>query len=105
MGRIVIVAYRPLPGMDVALSALVATHVPTLRVLGLATSRPTLAMKAADGAIVEVFEWASEAAIAAAHSHPDVLAMWERFGKVCEYVPLSSLEEAGHPFSEFAPLE
>ena len=54
MGDMVIVGYRPKPGCDAALLDLVRTHVAELRALGLATDRPTLAMKAQDGTIVEV---------------------------------------------------
>ena len=56
MGRIVIVAYRPKPGRAEELKTLVRSHVTKLQALGLATTREPLAMEAADGCIVEVFE-------------------------------------------------
>jgi uncharacterized glyoxalase superfamily protein PhnB len=102
--RCVIASFRPKPGQEAALLAVVREHVPTLRRLGLATIRPTYAMKAADGTIVEVFEWMSAEAIERAHSHPAVLAMWERFAAACSYVSLTDLAEAAHPFAEFTPL-
>ena len=104
MGRIVISAYRPKPGHADALRALVVDHVPRLREAGLATDRAPIAMEAADGTILEVFEWASAEAIQQAHSHPAVQKMWEEFGAVCEYTALSSLAEAQGLFAEFAPL-
>jgi hypothetical protein len=104
MGRIVVSCYRPKPGQQDALRALVREHV-TLRAIGLVTSRPPIAMEAKNGTIVEVFEWASPEAIQAAHSHPVVLEMWKEYGKVCEYVPISELPEASQLFSEFSPVE
>lgn len=104
MGYIVIVAYRPKPGKKSALKALSATHVPRLRAIGLATDRAPILMEAADGTVVEVFEWVSEEAVASAHSHPEVQAMWKEYVDVCDYVPVGRLEEAGKLFSGFRPL-
>ena len=102
--RTVIVAYRPRPGQQAALLELVRGHVPILQRLGLATDRAPFVLQAADGSCVEVFEWASAAAIQAAHSHPEVHKLWAAFGAACEYVPLSQLAEAQGMFAEFAPL-
>lgn len=104
MGDMVIVAYRPKPGKEDALLALTRDHVTELRRLGLATDRTALAMRSKDGIIVEVFEW-KEGAIGAAHTNPDVLAMWERYGAVCDYVPLQELPEARDMFAQFQPIE
>ena len=104
MGDMVIVGYRPKAGCEAALLDLVRTHVAELRALGLATDRPTLAMKAQDGTIVEVFEWRT-GAIAKAHENPDVLAMWGRYAQVCDYVPLRDLPEAAQMFAEFEPID
>ena len=104
MGDMVIAAYRPKPGHEDALLSLVRDHVPDLRRWGLATDRPALAMRAGDGTIVEVFEWHA-GAIASAHTHPDVLAMWERYAQVCDYVPLRDLAEAAQMFAQFEPVD
>lgn len=104
MGQIAIACYKPKPGQEDALRALVSTHVQTLRSIGLVTDRVPIAMRAADGTIVEVFEWASADAIQTAHSHPVVLKMWDDFGRTCDYVPLSSLSEASQLFAGFEPL-
>jgi hypothetical protein len=103
--RLVIVAYRPKPGKEDVLLAEVRDHHPMLLSEGLATGREPVIMQAADGTVVEVFEWASPAAIKEAHSNPRVKAMWERFEDCCDYVPVGQLEEAGKLFSEFTPLE
>ena len=102
--RAVLASFKPKPGQDGALLAVVREHVPTLQRLGLATERPSLVMRAADGTVVEAFVWRSAAAIEAAHSHPEVLAMWQRFEAACEYTSLKDLSEAQHPFAEFELL-
>ena len=103
MGDVVIVAYRPKPGHEAALLDLTRSHVPQLRSLGLATERPGLVLRAADGVVVEVFEWA-EGGIDAAHSRPEVTALWARYAEVCDVVKLRDLREADMMFAQFRPL-
>lgn len=105
MGRIVIAAYRPKSGQREALRRLIVDHVATLRSLGLVADREPITMEAEDGTVVEVFEWKSKEAIEAAHGHPAVLEMWERYAEVCDYVPIAQVPEASEPFSEFTPVE
>lgn len=105
MGHVVIVGYRPKPGQRDALLALTATHVPRLRAAGLATQRAPIVMEAADGTIIEVFEWIDRAAVERAHAHPDVQRMWAEYAAVCEYVPIGALSEAAELFSGFASVE
>jgi hypothetical protein len=103
MGVMVIVAYRPKPGCEADLDALVREHVPCLRTLGLVTERPAQAMRAKDGTVVEVFEWAS-GGIEAAHNSSRVAELWERFASTCDYEPLRELPEAEAMFAEFEPI-
>ena len=103
MGDMVIVAYRPKSGGSDALLKLTREHVPRLRALGFATDRPTLAMTNKDGVVIEVFEWA-EGAIAKAHQHPDVQAMWGQYDACCDYVPLHELPETRELFAQFTPI-
>ncbi|WP_183576685.1 putative quinol monooxygenase [Mucilaginibacter sp. X5P1] len=105
MGRIVIVGYKPKPGKAEALKALMKTHLPRLRQEGLATDRESILMEAADGTIVEVFEWVSAEAIQNAHKNPVVLQMWGEYAEVCDYVPVGSLTEAGSLFSDFTSVD
>jgi len=100
----VIPVYRPKPGQDEARLTLTKDHVPRLRRLGLATDRPALACRAADGSIVEMFEWHPGAA-AAAHDHPEVLAMWARYEQACDDATLGSLAEAAALFPHFTPID
>ena len=104
MGIVVIVAYKPKPGKEDGLRAELNDHVPILRGQNLATERPTLVLRARDGTLLEVFEWQSLEAINQAHTNPTVLAMWKRFGEVCDFRPLASLEECQGPFAGFEPV-
>lgn len=104
MERIVIACYRPKPGHEADLARLVDGHVGTLRARGLVTERTPVAMRAMDGTIVEVFEWASAAAIEQAHADPEVQRLWAEFAAVCDYVPIAGVAEAKSLFAEFTPL-
>ena len=104
MGRIVIACYRPKPGKEAELRALMKTHLPRLRSEDLVTDRPSILMEAEDGTVLEVFEWRSKAAIEAAHSNPRVLQMWDEYSAVCDYVPVNTVEEASQLFAEFTPM-
>jgi quinol monooxygenase YgiN len=104
MGQMVVVVYRPKAGRADDLLDLIREHVPILRAEGLATERAPLVMRAADGVLVEIFEWESPEAIERAHTNPTVLALWGRFGECCEYGTLASLPESQRPFSPFQPV-
>jgi len=101
MKRVVIAAYKPKPQRDAAVLALVRRHSAVLEAEGLITQREPIVMRAADGTILEVFEWRSREAIAEAHAHPAILALWGEFQAVCEFRPLVALLEALEPFAEF----
>lgn len=103
--RIVIAAYRPKPGKADILLAEVRDHTHLLRSEGLATDRPATVMRAKDGVIVEVFEWASPAAIEEAHGNPRVQQMWTRFAACSDTVPLNTLFESADMFAEFEPVD
>lgn len=97
----VLAVYRPKPGKAADLDRLVAGHVAILRTEGLATDYPPTVLKAADGTVVEIFEWVSAAAIDAAHGNAAVMALWAEFGAVCDYLPIADLKEAKQMFSPF----
>lgn len=104
MGRFVIAAFKPRPGKEAQLLAVVSRHWTVLREQQLVSERPRFVMQAEHGTVIEVFEWRSAQAIEQAHTNPAVLALWAEFEAACEYVPLASLAESQHPFSEFTPL-
>ena len=105
MGRFAIACYRPKAGREASLLAAVGKHQAVLRRQRLVTDRPAHLMRAADGTIIEVFEWRSTEAIEQAHAEPSVQALWEEFNAACDYVPLAQLAEAQQMFAEFVPLE
>ena len=75
-----------------------------LRGEDLVTERAPILMSAADGTVIEVFEWVSKDAMSRAHTNPRVLELWGRYAQVCDYVPVSTVAEAGQLFSDFEPL-
>jgi len=103
MGSLVVACYRPRPGCEEALLALVRDHLPPLRAEGLVTERTPIVMRTASGTIVEVFEWVSTETIAEAHKNPVVLDLWKRFEAVCWYETPSNLPEFQNMFSHFDP--
>ena len=105
MGQMVIAAFRPKPGKDAELLGCVRDHLPTLRAEGLATARPSTVLRAADGTLLEIFEWVSPEAIERAHGNPAVTALWQRYAACCDYVTLGDLAEARQMFPPFAGVE
>ena len=104
MGSISVACYKPRPGKEAELLELVRNHLPPLRSQGLVTGRPSIVMRTADGTIIEVFEWLSQDAIAAAHENPVVLDLWKRFETVCWYETPSNIPEFQHMFAHFEPI-
>lgn len=105
MSIMVIACYRPKPGKETELLELMKKHLPTLRAEGLVDDGPSLCGRADDGTYVEVFCWKSQEAIDAAHENLNVLAMWEKYGEVCEFVTIGDLPESKQMFSPFAPVD
>ncbi len=101
MGRITFAAFKPKPGKEQELLAVIADRLPLLRRLGLATDRPNITCRAHNGVIVDVSEWASEEAVEKAHNTPEVLALWMRFDACCEFVKLDALAEVHEMFATF----
>jgi hypothetical protein len=104
MGSIAVACYKPRPGCEAALLALVKDHMAPLRAEGLVTDRAPIVMRTADGTIVEVFEWVSKETIAAAHKSPAVLDLWKRFEAVCWYETPANLPEFQNMFSGFEAI-
>ena len=104
MGSISVACYKPRPGSEQALLALVRDHLPPFRAQGFVTDRPPIVMRTADGTIVEVFEWVSKEAIAGAHTNPVVLDLWKRFEAVCSYQTPANLAEFQNMFAHFEAL-
>jgi hypothetical protein len=105
MGHLVIVCYRPRAGCEADLLQLVREHHLILARENLVTPRKPVVLRAANGTLIELFEWRSAEAVEAAHKNPTVLGMWERFGAAGEFVPLKELAEAGELFPHFASVD
>jgi len=104
MSRIVIAAFRPKPGQELQLLGVVEKHWRLLHERNLVTERPRIAMRAADGTVVEIFEWRSSEAVVQAHHDPVVQALWAEFEAACDYVPIAAVPESQRLFSEFSAL-
>jgi hypothetical protein len=104
-GRIVMVGYKPHPGKREDLRNLLKSHIAILDGEGLVTKRKPVIAEAADGTMVEIFEWKSKEAIDLAHTNPRVQKLWEQFTSVCDYIPLNQLDEAKDLFAEFTPFD
>lgn len=105
-GKVLAIAtYKPKAGREDLLLMLVATHLPALRKLELATDRPAYLAKSADGTIIEIFEWVSAAAIHAAHEHPDISAIWQQMDLVADFLPLNTLPESEKVFPGFEIIQ
>jgi len=105
MGRFVIVAYTPKVGKEPELMDVVKKHIQVLRNEQLVTEKSAYVMQAADGTLVEVFEWRSPKAIEDAHNNPAIKALWAEFDAACDFTPLASLAEAQQMFAEFDAVE
>ncbi|CAM2007717.1 hypothetical protein [Acanthopleuribacter pedis] len=96
--------YKPHPGQEETLMALVKKHLPTLREFGLVTDRDAYLARSQDGTFIEIFEWKSADSARAAHEHPGVAAIWEAMGAVADFPGMSALPEAAGPFPNFESL-
>ncbi|TVS07948.1 MAG: hypothetical protein EA423_02780 [Phycisphaerales bacterium] len=105
MGVISMAVYRPRPGREEELRALIRERPPIMRRLGYLTEREHLVLKAADGTLFELSEWVSREAIDRAHGDPEVLAMWAKFDEVCEYLAPAAVEGMDAPFPTFEPQD
>ena len=101
MGLISIAAFRPKPGREKDLAAVVNDRLVLMRRLGFVTDRPAINMRAKDGTLVQVSEWVNQAAIDKAHKTPEVLALWGRYSECSDHVMPSSLAEIKEHFPCF----
>jgi quinol monooxygenase YgiN len=103
-GVIVLSVFKPRPGKEAELEALVRDHAPRLRAIGLATERVPIIARTADGTVLEMFEWTSQAAIDEAHSHPDVLQLWSEFEACCWYDTPAQVVDLQRMFVSLQPI-
>ena len=104
MGILVICSYNPHPGQEDEARMLMQGHVPLLREHDLITDRDVMQGVAADGTLVEIFEWQSVEKSRGAPGIAEIGIHWKAMSEVMDFVPLSGLVEAQHPFAHFNPL-
>lgn len=84
----VICTYDVKPDQRHAFRALLARHWSTLNEAGLVSGAPSRLLTGYDDGkedrIVEIFDWKSREASATAHQLPEVMAVWEPMGQMCE---------------------
>ncbi len=105
MGRFVIAVYRVKKGMEEDLLAVLRDHLAVLRREGLVNDGPAHVLRGEDGVYLQMFEWKSPEAAAAAHDNEAANALWPRFERVCEYRRLAHLPESQRLFAEFESVE
>ena len=104
MSMIAVASYKPKPGKEDAFLELLKQHIPTLRAEGLVSDRQTYSMRAADGTIIEVFEWLSSAAKQQAHQSDAVMHLWNQFSDLADITSLDTITESHQPFAAFEAL-
>lgn len=80
--------YRVKKGKEAAFTAILKRHWPALRKAGLAAADKPTAWRGhgKDGKAVffELFQWRDAEAIQSAHALPEVMAVWEPMGALCD---------------------
>jgi hypothetical protein len=93
--------YRVKNGSEKPFRGLLGKHWPTLRRVGLGASTPSTIFQGTDddGPIFfELLHWKDDEGPNRAHEIPDVMAVWEPMGKLCE-------ARNGRPAMEFPRVE
>jgi len=105
MGEYVIAVYTPKAGKHDELLSVMRDHVPELRALGYVTHNPWTKLRASDGTMLEIFEWASTEAVHKAHQDPKVHALWGRFAACSDITTLAKCPWSATEFPHFTPVE
>jgi hypothetical protein len=94
--------YRVKSGAEAKFKKLLAKHWPTLKRVGLAADVPSTFYQGTEGdkqpVFVELLNWKDRHGAERAHEIPDVMAVWEPMGKLCE-------SRDGRPAMEFPVVE
>jgi hypothetical protein len=99
----VIAIYRVRADKEKEFLAILRKHYPTLKALGLVTNDPPVIYRGAERptdppTIFEIFTWKDGEAPNTAHHLPEVMAIWEPMGQLCE-------DRNGRPKFEFPHVE
>jgi quinol monooxygenase YgiN len=93
------VTYRPKPGSEAALLAMVKKHWPSISSTGLVTDEKAVVYRALNKRsgqeyFIEIFTWRDEEASSLAHQTPEVMAVWEPMGPLLESMEIAAITEA-----------
>ena len=88
-----IIVYRPHKGKEEELLSHLRTAFPMLRRNGFITDSKVIGLKARDGRIMVIFEWASEEAIDLVGEHPEVQEYWMEQDKISTFEKAAGLPE------------
>ncbi len=101
---VVVASYRAKPGKESELIQVLERHVPVLRAQQLITERPSQLLKGDFGTFIEIFEWKSSECAQEAHKNPAVQDIWGQLEILCDFVPLTDVQESKKPFAHFQPI-
>lgn len=104
MNEIVICLYKPKPGSEQKLEALMTEHFPLLQKLQLAAPIPPYYGKGADGTYIEVFQWADETAAQRAHESEPVQQLWQKMCDIAETPAFKDIAAGQKSFPHFSNL-
>src|SRR5262245_16945967 len=103
----VICRYSVKPGSHAEMIRLLSRHWPTLHHLGLVTDEKPIFLRgipspkekpgpgASSNVILEIFTWKSSRSAAVAHVSPEVMAIWEPMGALCDSMEFPHFEKVG----------
>jgi hypothetical protein len=103
--------YQVKPGKEAEMERLLAVHWPALHKAGLVTDEPARVYRGlpsekpggehgAGSTYIEIMAWKNEKSPEIAHQSPDVMAVWEPMGAICENMDFPSFEPLEFPFNK-----
>ena len=107
--KVNICRYKVKEGKEDEMVELLAKHHPALRKAGLATADRPLVYRGlpshkeggehgAERVFIEIFSWSSDKGPELAHQSPEVMAVWEPMGAICEEMDFPSFSELELPY-------
>ncbi|HEX6902700.1 MAG TPA: hypothetical protein VF789_23480 [Thermoanaerobaculia bacterium] len=100
-----IATYRVKKDKERDLLAVLRDRYVILRREGFLTDRPACVLRGQDGIYLEILEWVSAEAIAAADQNEIVGALWASLERVAEYRRLAHLPESHELFAELESVD
>lgn len=102
--------YKVKPGKEAEMERLLAVHWPALHGAGLVTDEPAIVYRGlpsgkpggehgAERTYVEIMTWKSARSPQVAHETPEVMAVWEPMGALCEEMDFPPFERLELPYS------